>query len=99
MKKNKIYLDTSIISFLFADDSPEFKNLTIDFFENYSSKFELFISEIVFLEINKNNNKELKNKMIDSIMKYNVKKLEYNEEVESIAKNYLINNIIPEKKD
>jgi hypothetical protein len=35
MEKLKIYLDTSIISFIFADDSPEFKNITIDFFEHY----------------------------------------------------------------
>lgn len=98
MKKNKIYLDTSVISFLFADDSPDFENLTIDFFENYSNRFELYISEIVFLEINKNDNKELTDKMINAILKYNIKKLDYNQEVENIAKNYLNNKIIPEKK-
>jgi hypothetical protein len=31
LKKLKIYLDTSIINFLFADDSPDFKRITGDF--------------------------------------------------------------------
>ncbi len=36
MKKLKVYLDTSVINFLFADDTPELKTATIDFFENLS---------------------------------------------------------------
>lgn len=33
MKKIKIYLDTSVINFLFADDSPEKKEITEQFFD------------------------------------------------------------------
>jgi predicted nucleic acid-binding protein len=98
MRKNKIYLDTSIISFIFADDSPEFREFTIDFFEDYSRDFDLYISEIVLLEINNNSNENLKIKMLESIEKYNIKKLEYNEEIDEIAKNYILNKIIPENK-
>ena len=39
-KKLKIYLDTSIINFLFADDAPEKKEVTIDFFENYLDVYD-----------------------------------------------------------
>lgn len=35
MKKLKVYIDTSIISFLFAEDAPEYMRITRDFFENY----------------------------------------------------------------
>ena len=35
MKKLKIYLDTSVINFLFADDAPEKRDITIEFFEHY----------------------------------------------------------------
>ncbi len=35
MIKSTIYLDTSVINFLFADDAPEKKEITIDFFENF----------------------------------------------------------------
>ena len=42
MKKLKIYLDTSVINFLFADDSPEKQDITIEFFESRSRKFRRF---------------------------------------------------------
>ena len=33
-----IYLDTSVINFLFADDAPEKKEVTVDFFNNFAAK-------------------------------------------------------------
>ena len=33
MRKFKLYLDTSVINFLFAEDVPEFKKITEEFFE------------------------------------------------------------------
>ena len=33
MKKLRIYLDTSVISFMFADDAPEKRDVTREFFE------------------------------------------------------------------
>ena len=33
-----IYLDTSVPNFLFADDSPEKKEVTVDFFDNFIRK-------------------------------------------------------------
>ena len=48
-----LYLDTSVINFLFADDAPEMKNITVDFFNNFISKgvYRTFISEFVLQEI------------------------------------------------
>jgi hypothetical protein len=48
MKKTKIYLDTSVISFLFADDAPELKAVTEDFFQNYvrTAVYDVCISPI-----------------------------------------------------
>jgi len=51
MRKPRIYLDTSAISFVIADDSPDFQGVTIDFFENYASRYDLFVSDMVLLEI------------------------------------------------
>ncbi len=98
MKKCKIYLDTSVISFLYAEDSPEFRDLTIEFFEEQSSLYHLFVSEVVLLEIDKNKNSVLKANMIHSIKKYSITLLDYAEEIDNIAKNYIMNQIIPEKK-
>ncbi len=38
MKKLNIYLDTSVINFLYTDDSPEKKQITEDFFNEYVAK-------------------------------------------------------------
>ena len=51
MNKLRIYLDTSVVNFLFADDAPDFKRVTVDFFAKHASKYELFASQIVILEI------------------------------------------------
>ncbi len=49
MRKLKIYLDTSVINFLFATDSPEFMAVTRDFFEFYVKKevYDVYLSDIV----------------------------------------------------
>lgn len=99
MKKKKIYLDTSVISFIFADDSPDFRDITKDFFENHSSKYELYVSEIVYLEINKNTNIDLKNRMFNELSKYNINELPYNSELNKIALQYIESKIIPENKE
>ena len=98
MRRNKIYLDTSIISFIYADDAPDFRDLTRDFFENSSSEYDLFISEVVILEITKTTDEVLKAKMLEAIHKYNIAKLEYDETIDEIAEMYLATGIIPEKK-
>lgn len=98
MKKLKIYLDTSIISFLFAQDSPDFKEITEQFFEYHSNDYKLYISEIVLLEINKTSNSALKQDLLSILQKYPIEQLIYNEEIDSLAKAYILNKIIPESK-
>ena len=70
MKKPKIYLDTSVINFLFADDTPDFKKVTIDFIENYFSEYEVYISDVVLLEINKTNDENKRQKLLQVIDDY-----------------------------
>ncbi len=40
MKKLRVYLDTSVISFLFADDAPEKKAITVAFFSERLNEYE-----------------------------------------------------------
>lgn len=98
MRKLKIYLDTSVISFYFSQDSIEFKNITIDFFEQCASNYDIYISDIVILEINKNTNLELKEKMLELLNSYGIKKLETKEEIKNISRIYLESGIIPKNK-
>lgn len=49
MRKFKIYLDTSVINFLFADDAPEKKEVTVDFFDGIVGQniYDIYVSAIV----------------------------------------------------
>jgi rRNA-processing protein FCF1 len=72
-KKLKIYLDTSVINFLFADDAPQFKEITIDFFENYLDDYDVFISQVVIDEINRTQNIQKRKILTDTVKKFNLK--------------------------
>lgn len=100
MKKLKIYLDTSVINFIFADDAPDFKEITITFFENYFDDFEVFISEIVLIEIQKTKNEVKKNQLLGVVKKYPFKILEIgnNEDIKVLSDLYIKEKIIPINK-
>jgi len=52
MKKLKLYLETSVWNFYYADDAPEKRDITINFFDIIrAGKYEIFISELVIEEI------------------------------------------------
>ena len=77
-KKLKIYLDTSVINFLFADDAPEKKEITEEFFVNYISKeiFEIYISSIVVEELERTKDLIKREKLLNIIRRYPIKFLE-----------------------
>lgn len=52
----RIYLETSVINFLFNKDAPEKMKSTQEFF-NLIDEYEVFISDIVLLEMNKLQNR------------------------------------------
>ncbi|MBF0227672.1 MAG: PIN domain-containing protein [Desulfobacterales bacterium] len=103
MRKLQIYLDTSVINFLFADDAPEKKEITIDFFENFVRKnlYDVFISPIVIDEINKTTDEITRQKLLNVIKEYNIEVInisEKQEEIEKLAYLYINKTIIPKKK-
>jgi predicted nucleic acid-binding protein len=105
MKKLKIYLDTSVINFLIVEDSPDYRRDTELFFDTVvaSGKFDTYVSRIVFDEINNTEDIEKRKELLDIFVKYpKIKTLVANndnvDEIESLVKNYLDNNIIPQKK-
>ena len=80
MAKAKIYLDTSVISFLFAEDAPEKKEITIDFFSNFIATgiYEPFISAVVVQEINNTVDIHEREKLLNCISDYNLVLAEMN---------------------
>ena len=100
MKKLKVYLYTSVINFIYANDAPDFRNITITFFNEYINDFQTFISEIVLLEIQKTKEHEKRNQLLNVIKDYPINLLEINnnEEIKMLADMYIKEKIIPEKK-
>ena len=97
MRKLKLYLETSVWNFYFADDAPEKKEITLDFFnEIKKGKFDIYISKIVFNEIERASDEKRK-KLKDLIKKYSPKKLEITKEVLILSDKYLSETVLPKK--
>jgi hypothetical protein len=103
-RKFQIYLDTSVPNFLFADDAPEKKDITIDLFDNFikPNKYETYISEVVLAEIEDTKNAIKKKQLYDIIKKYPIEIINLNgqeeHETEELANKYIDAKIIPEQK-
>jgi predicted nucleic acid-binding protein len=91
----KIYLETSVINFLFAKDAPEKMRITQEFF-NVISDYDIFISDIVLLEIEQAP-EEKKKSLMNVIKKNKIKALESTNEAEKLADIYVNEGIIPKK--
>jgi predicted nucleic acid-binding protein len=102
-KKLKIYLDTSVINFLFSEQSPEKKEITIDFFQNYVSKeiFDVYISPLVIEEINRTNNVNKLNLLLNVVRDFNLKSVDItqSEEIISLANEYLSKGVLPKNSE
>jgi predicted nucleic acid-binding protein len=97
MNKQKLYLETSVWNFYFADDAPEKKEATASFFEKIKEeKYEIYISEIVLEEIEKAEEKT-KSKLINLINEYNPVILLLNEESKKLANDYINQDVLAEK--
>jgi predicted nucleic acid-binding protein len=89
----KVYLDTSVISALFDPKNPERKSLTEAFFRKIGS-FEVYISEISIMEIERTPDLKLQNKMRETIR--SLATLYITDKVEWLAKEYIRHGAVPE---
>ncbi|ODS38757.1 MAG: hypothetical protein A7316_07140 [Candidatus Altiarchaeales archaeon WOR_SM1_86-2] len=97
MRKLKLYLETTVWNFVFADDAPEKRDATLKFFEEIGlGKYEIFISDLVFGEID-DADPEARERLTDLINKYNPVELKNNHEIRSLSEKYMAEKIIPEK--
>jgi predicted nucleic acid-binding protein len=92
MKKLKIYMDTSLISILFDERSPEFMRWTREFWKALD-KYDIYISDVTIAEIRETQDEELKEKMIKVIEGFNC--LEIDEDTEKLADKYVEYGAVP----
>ena len=97
-----VYLDTSALNFLFADDAPEKKDITLDFFENFLKPgiYRPFISDFVLQEINQASSLEKRRALQDAVRDYFVELLVLDniDEIQTLASNYLSEGVVPPNK-
>ncbi len=97
MKKLKLYLETSVWNFYFADDAPEKKEATRQFFEQVErGEYEIFISDMVFREIARAT-EEKRTALTELIAKYQPKELEMTDEILQLSDIYLHEMALPER--
>jgi hypothetical protein len=91
----KLYIETSVPNFLFADDAPEKKAITGEFFKWIRiSPDTLYISELVFYEINRAQ-PPLRAKLLDAVDRLHATNLAITNEAEGLAERYVRDGAIP----
>lgn len=97
MRKPRLYLETSVWNFLFADDAPEKKAATEKFFKEVEEgKYEIYISEAVRAEIAVAPADKRK-LLFKVIRKHAPATLEWDENVEYLADMYIENGVLSGK--
>lgn len=98
MKKLCLYLDTSVINFLFADDAPEKRDATMEFFEEVVRRSEsVFISSLVVAEIERTQDNDHRTRLLGVLRDYALPMLraEPLTEIESLVELYQRAGAIP----
>ncbi|GHV79618.1 hypothetical protein AGMMS49944_14090 [Spirochaetia bacterium] len=93
----RVYLETTMFSFPFVDDSPELRADTLKVFDMIrDGKLDPYTSEYVLQEIRDTTKQDLRLKMLDYITRYEVKDLGQSDEAERLAALYIKAKAIPE---
>lgn len=97
MKRLKLYLETTVWNFYFADDAPEKRDATITFFRAIKKGiYEIFISNVVFEEIEQASADE-KQRLIDLIKSYHPKDIALTPEMVRLSQKYLTESALPKR--
>lgn len=97
MKKLKVYLDTSVISYLHQLDAPEKMCDTLDLWEVFKEDvYDVFISDIVLREIDGCNEEKL-NIILDYMEQIHYTIIETNEDTVELAEKFIDFGILKKK--
>ncbi len=95
MKKLKLYIETSGWNFYYADDSPEKRDITIEFFDLVGKNlYDIYISDVVIREILRASEFEQK-QLFALIEKYSPQEFSLTKEAEELAQSYIDRGVVP----
>ena len=93
----KLYLETTVPNFLFADDAPEKQEVTRQFFQWLKiSPDSLYVSELVLTELNRAET-ALRSKLLEAVAQLPVEILAISTEAEKLAERYVNDGVIPRR--
>lgn len=95
MKKETLYLDTSVVSAYYDARAKERQEATIKFWEDIVPNYKVFISEITVSELENTKDEALKNKFKKLIN--NISILRLDKKVKALANAYINRGVFPEK--
>lgn len=92
-----LYIDTSVLSFYFADDVPKERDITREFFKEIKKgRLRVFISDVVIEEVKKSPTP--KRIQIESLItRFNLPQLKLDKVADNLAMEYVKNKVIPSK--
>jgi predicted nucleic acid-binding protein len=97
MRIPKVYIETSVFNFVFADDSPDKRDDTLKLFEEIKAgKFEPYTSIHVTDELSAAEQPKRDN-MLNLIKEYGIEVMENSFAAEQLADMYVLEEIIPKK--
>lgn len=99
MRKTKIYLDTSVISFYFAEDAPEKMAITKEFFDKelLKGEYEIFLSALTLQELGNCTDLKLQDQLVEFAYGLPAQILESTKEIDEVSQQFVSEGVIPEK--
>jgi len=97
LRKLRVYLDTSVISHLDQQDSPEYMQITKKFWEELKQgKYNVYISSTVITELNKCKEPK-RSRLLEYMSQIELTRVEINRQVLELAQRYVNEYIIPSR--
>jgi predicted nucleic acid-binding protein len=99
LRKTKLYLDTSVISFYYAEDALEKMAVTRKFFDQELAKeeYEVYISDLTIRELSNCTNPEQQEKLVKFAYGLTPNVLTATDEIDQIAVQFVEDGVIPAK--
>ena len=98
MKKLRIYLDTSIIGYLYQDTQPEKMAETQKLWEQIKNgAYEVFVSVLLLAELRNNSNEEIRNILLKFLAEINYEMVIVTSEIEKLARLIITQGILTKK--
>jgi len=98
MNKTKVYLDTSVISYLEQEDSPEKMQITRNVWELLKKgEYDIYVSEVVISELNKCKDDKKRNLLLNHLTEINYTYVPVVNDINDLARQLIDRGYMKEK--